>query len=219
LHVQFDATQKRVVAAELVRFRGLALSAKRVEPPPADAAARLLTDEVMAGRLKLAEWDESVDQWIQRLALLAQSCPELQLTPITDEDKRSIVEQVCLGAIGYKDIKDRPVKPVVQGWLSHAQRELLDKHVPERLKMPNDRTPKVTYEPGRAPFVAMRIQELYDVTQTPKIAMGRVPVVVHILTPGFKPVQVTQDLGGFWREHYPKLKLELQRRYPKHEWR
>ena len=219
LHVQFDATQKRVVAAELIKFRGLALSAKRVEPPPADAAARLLTDEVMAGRLKLTEWDESVEQWIQRLALLAQHCPELQLTPIEDEDKRSIVEQVCLGAIGYKDIKDKPVKPVVQGWLSHAQRELLDKHAPERLKMPNDRTPKVTYEPGRAPFVAMRIQELYDVTQTPKIAMGRVPVVVHILTPGFKPVQVTQDLGGFWREQYPKLKSELQRRYPKHEWR
>jgi ATP-dependent helicase HrpB len=219
LHTQYDATQKRVVAAELIKFRGLALSAKRVEPPPADAAARLLTDEVMAGRLSLTEWDESVDQWIQRLALLAQHCPELQLTPITAEDKRSIVEQVCLGATGYKDIKEKPVKPVVQSWLSHVQRELLDKHAPERLNLPNGKTPKVTYEPGRAPFVSMRIQELYDIMQTPKIAMGRLPVVVHILTPGFKPVQVTQDLGGFWREHYPKLKSELQRRYPKHEWR
>jgi ATP-dependent helicase HrpB len=219
LHTQYDATQKRVVAAELIKFRGLALSAKRVEPPPADAAARLLTDEVMAGRLSLTEWDESVDQWIQRLTLLAQHCPELQLTPITAEDKRSIVEQVCLGATGYKDIKEKPVKPVVQSWLSHAQRELVDKHAPERLNLPNGKTPKVTYEPGRAPFVSMRIQELYDIMQTPKIAMGRVPVVVHILTPGFKPVQVTQDLGGFWREHYPKLKSELQRRYPKHEWR
>jgi ATP-dependent helicase HrpB len=219
LHTQFDATQKRVMAAELIKFRGLALSAKRVDPPPADAAARLLTDEVMAGRLKLTEWDEGVDQWIQRLALLAQHCPELMLTPITDDDRRSIVEQVCLGAVGYKDIKDKPVKPVVQGWLSHTQRELLDKHAPERLNLLNGKTPKVTYEPGRAPFVSMRIQELYDVMQTPKIAMGRVPVVVHILTPGFKPVQVTQDLGGFWREHYPKLKSELQRRYPKHEWR
>jgi ATP-dependent helicase HrpB len=219
LHTQFDATQRRVMAAELIKFRGLALSAKRVDPPPADAAARLLTDEVMAGRLKLTEWDDAVDQWIQRLALLAQHCPELQLTPIADEDRRSIVEQVCLGAVGYKDIKDKPVKPVVQSWLSHAQRELVDKHAPERLNLPNGKTPKVTYEPGRAPFVSMRIQELYDVMQTPKIAMGRVPVVVHILTPGFKPVQVTQDLGGFWREHYPKLKSELQRRYPKHEWR
>lgn len=219
LHTQFDPAQKRVMAAELIKFRGLAMSAKRVEPPPADAAARLLADEVMAGRLKLTEWDEGVDQWIQRLALLAQHCPELQLTPIAEEDRRAIVEQVCLGAVGYKDIKEKPVKPVVQSWLSHTQRELLDKHAPERLNLPNGKTPKVTYEPGRAPFVSMRIQELYEVVATPKIAMGRVPVVVHILTPGFKPVQVTQDLGGFWREHYPKLKSELQRRYPKHEWR
>jgi len=219
LHTQFDPTQKRVMAAELIKFRGLALAAKRVEPPPADAAARLLTDEVLAGRLTLTEWDQSVDQWIQRLALLAQHCPELQLSPITNEDRRAIVEQVCLGAIGYKDIKDKPVKPVVKGWLSHAQRELVDKHAPERLNLPNGKTPKVAYEPGRAPFISMRIQELYDVLQTPKIAMGRVPVVVHILTPGFKPVQVTQDMAGFWREHYPKLKSELQRRYPKHVWR
>jgi ATP-dependent helicase HrpB len=219
LHVQYDPSQKRVVAAELTRFRGLALSARRVEPPPAESAARLLADEVEAGRLHLAGWDESVDQWIQRLAFLAQHCPELQLPPITEEGRRSIIEQICLGAFGYRDIKDRPVKPVVQGWLGPAQRELMDKYAPERLKLSNGRTPKLTYEPGRTPFVSMRIQELYDVTQTPRIAMGRVPVVVQILTPGFKPVQVTQDLAGFWREQYPSLKSELQRRYPKHEWR
>jgi ATP-dependent helicase HrpB len=111
------------------------------------------------------------------------------------------------------------VRPVVQSWLSHAQRELLDKHAPERLSLGNGRTPKVSYEPGNPPHIAMRIQELYDVTQTPKIAVGRVPVLVRILTPGMKPVQVTQDLANFWREHYPKIKSELQRRYPKHEWR
>jgi len=96
---------------------------------------------------------------------------------------------------------------------------LLDKHAPERLSLANGRTPKVSYETGAPPHIALRIQELYDVTATPKIALGRVPVLVHILTPGMKPVQVTQDLANFWREHYPRLKSELQRRYPKHEWR
>ena len=219
LKVQFDPTQKRVAAAELSRFRGLALSAKRVEPPPADAAARLLADEVVAGNLVLKEWDHTVEQWILRLNLLSKWCPELELPPITDDDRRHLIEQVCHGAIGYKDIKDKEVKPVVQSWLSHAQRQLLDKHAPERLSLGNGRTPKVSYEASNPPHIAMRIQELYDVTQTPKIALGRVPVLVHILTPGMKPVQVTQDLANFWREHYPKLKSELQRRYPKHEWR
>jgi ATP-dependent helicase HrpB len=219
LKVQFDPTQKRVMAAELSRFRGLALSARRIEPPPVEAAARLLAEEVVAGHLVLKEWDHTIEQWILRLNLLSKWCPEFELPPIPEEDRRHLIEQICHGAIGYKDIKDREVRPVVQSWLSHAQRELLDKHAPERLSLANGRTPKVSYEASNPPHIAMRIQELYDVTQTPKIAMGRVPVLVHILTPGMKPVQVTQDLANFWREHYPKIKSEMQRRYPKHEWR
>jgi ATP-dependent helicase HrpB len=219
LDVRFDAAQRRVVAMESTRFRGLALSSRRVEPPPADAAARLLADEVLAGRVELSEWDASVDQWIQRLAFLAQQCPELELAPILEEDRRAIVEQICLGAFGAKELRDRPVKSFVHGWLGQAQQDLVERHAPERLKLPGGRTTRVTYEAGRTPFIAARIQDLYGLLQTPKIAMGRVPLVVHLLTPGMKPVQVTQDLARFWREHYPKVKSELQRRYPRHEWR
>jgi ATP-dependent helicase HrpB len=219
LRVQFDVTQKRVVAAELLRFRELALSARRVDPPPADDAARILASEILAERLSLPNWDHAVQQWIARLNFLCAQCPELQLPPFNDDDKRHVIEQLCHGAVGYKDIKEREVMPVVTSWLSHAQRELLDKHAPERLSLPNGRTPKVTYENGKSPFISLRIQELYDVNQTPKIALGRMPVTVHILTPGMKPVQVTQDLANFWREHYPKIKSELARRYPKHFWR
>ncbi|HEY2329359.1 MAG TPA: ATP-dependent helicase HrpB [Verrucomicrobiae bacterium] len=219
LHVQFDAQQKRVLAAELLRFRDLALAAKRIDPPPADAAARLLADEILAGRLLLPNWDHHVEQWLARLNLLCRECAELQLPAITEDDKKAIIEQLCHGAVSYKDIKEREVKPIVMSWLSHAQRELLDKHAPERLTLPNGRTPKVNYEPGKPPFISLRIQELYDVNQTPKIALGRVPVTVHILTPGMKSIQVTQDLANFWREHYSKIKSELARKYPKHLWR
>jgi ATP-dependent helicase HrpB len=219
LHVEFDVQARRVQAAELLKFRGLALSAKRVEPPPADAAAQLLADEIIAGRLPLPNWDHGVEQWLLRLRLLCQHCPELQLPDITEDDRKHIIRQLCHGAVSYKDIKERDVKPVVMSWLSAAQRELLDKHTPERLTLPNGRMPKVAYEATGLPYISLRIQELYDVIQTPKIAMGRVPVLVHILTPGMKPVQVTQDLANFWREHYPKIKSELARKYPKHLWR
>ncbi len=218
-HVQFDAQQKRVMAAELLRFRDLALAAKRIDPPPADLAAKILADEVLAGRLSLPNWDHSVEQWLARLSFLGANCPDLQLPQISEDDKKDIIQQLCHGAVSYKDIKEREVKPMVMSWLSQPQRELLDKHAPERLTLPNGRTPKVNYETGKNPFISLRIQELYDVNQTPKIALGRVPVTVHILTPGMKPVQVTQDMANFWREHYPKIKSELQRRYPKHFWR
>jgi len=219
LRVFYDSTAKRVYAEEQLRFRDLAIGTRRVESPPSDEAARLLTEEVIAGRLVLKEWDHTVEQWILRLNLLAQWCPELNLPPITDSDRRALIEQLCHGAVGYKDIKDKPVKPVVKSWLSPAQQELVEKHAPERLTLANGRTPKVIYETGAPPHIAIRIQELYDVNATPKIAMGRVPILVHILAPNMRPVQITQDLAGFWREHYPRVKQELQRKYPKHQWR
>ncbi|HYG36779.1 MAG TPA: ATP-dependent helicase C-terminal domain-containing protein, partial [Clostridia bacterium] len=217
--VFFDPATKRVYAEEQLRFRDLAIGTRRVDPPPADAAAKLLSEEVIAGRLVLKEWDHGVEQWILRLNLLSQWCPELALPAITEQDRRDIIEQLCHGAFGYKDIKDKPVKPIVKSWLSPAQADLLDKHAPERLTLANGRTPKVAYEAGAPPHIAVRIQELYDVNTTPRIGMGRVPVLVHILAPNMRPVQITQDLAGFWREHYPRVKQELQRKYPKHQWR
>lgn len=217
--VYYDPAAKRVLAEEWLRFRDLILEKRRVEPPPADAAARLLAEEVMAGRLKLSGWDASVDQWILRLDLLSRTCPELEITPITQADRRTLIEHLCHGAVAAKDVKDRPVKPVFIGWLNPAMQGLVEKHAPERLALSNGKTPKVTYVPDGAPFIALRIQELYGVTRLPAMALGRVTPLLHILAPSNRPVQITQDLAGFWKEHYPKLKKELQRKYPKHEWR
>ena len=217
--VFYDAATKRVYAEEQLRFRDLAIGARRVEPPPVDAAARLLSEEVLAGRLALNDWDDSLEQWILRLNLLSQWCPELALPPVGDADRRHLVEQVCHGSFSGKDLKDKPVKVVVKSWLSPAQQQLLEKHVPERLTLANGRAARVVYEPGNPPHIALRIQQLFGVTTTPRIAMGRIPVLLHILAPSQRPVQITQDLAGFWREHYPRIKQELQRKYPRHEWR
>jgi ATP-dependent helicase HrpB len=219
VRVSYDTVAKRVMAEEQVVFRDLPVETRRLDPPPEDAAAKLLADEVLAGRLTLGGWDHGVEQWIARLNCLARWCPDLQLTPITEADRRDLVEQICHGAFGYKDIKDRPARPAVQAWLNGHQQALVDKHAPERLELANGRKPKVTYSAENPPFIALRIQELYDVQQTPRIAMGRVPVTVHILLPSMRPVQVTQDLANFWKEHYPRVKSEMQRKYPKHEWR
>jgi ATP-dependent helicase HrpB len=219
LEVFYDAQAKRVYAEELQCFRGLELANKKIEPPPLDQSARLLAEQVIAGKLVLHDWDHAVEQWIIRLNCLAKWCPELDLPVIGEGERKALVEQICHGQFSYKDIKDAPVKGVVHGWLNATQKDWLDKHAPERIALPNEKRPKVTYTEDKPPYIACRIQELYGVTETPRIAMGRTPVLVHILTPGMKPVQITQDLAGFWREHYPKLKSEFQRKYPKHEWR
>jgi ATP-dependent helicase HrpB len=217
--VSYNAVMKRVCAEEQVRFRGLTLSARRIEPPPAEAAARLLAAEVVAGRLTLKGWDHATDQWLIRVNCLRGWCPELELPPITEADRRHLIEQICHGAVSYKEIKDRPVTPVIRSWLSVPQQELLDRHAPERVLLSNGRRPKVNYVADGPPHIALRIQELYEVTESPRIALGRVAVIVHVLAPSMRPVQVTQDLGAFWREQYPRIRQELCRKYPKHEWR
>jgi ATP-dependent helicase HrpB len=216
---RFDTMTRRVQAEAVVIFRDLVVGSHSVVPPPADASASVLAGEVMAGRLQLPKWDHGVTQWIIRLNLLAQWCPDLELSPIHDQDRRHILEQLCEGAASYKDIKNRNVRPVVQSWLPAGQRDLVDRYAPERILLSNGKRPRVTYNPEAAPYISLRIQDLFGVDHLPAIAMGRVPVAVHVLAPSMRPVQVTEDLASFWREHYPQIKSELQRKYPKHEWR
>ncbi len=218
-NVLYDSETKRVYAEKQVLFRDLVLESKRTDAPPEEPSAALLAGEVIKGTLTLKNWDHAVEQWILRVNSLARWCPDLQLPAISEADRQSMIQKICLGSFSQKDIKDKPVWPVVKSWLNPAQQALVEKHAPERLVLRNGRKAKVTYTADAPPFISMRIQDLYDVTTTPKIAAGRVAVVVHILGPNHRPVQVTQDLAGFWREHYPKIKQELQRKYPKHEWR
>jgi len=220
LELQYDSSARRVYADEKIIFRGLPVLSKRKEPPPLDGAAKLLAEEVLAGRLILTGWNHAVDQWILRLNLLAKACPDLGLSPLGPAEKREVIEQLCHGAFSYKDIKDKPVQPVIKGWLNAEQQFLLDKHVPERISLTNGKTPKVIYpDDGNAPYISLRIQELYGVDETVKVAKGRIAVVVHILAPNMRPIQITKDLESFWREQYPKARQELQRKYPRHEWR
>jgi ATP-dependent helicase HrpB len=95
---------------------------------------------------------------------------------------------------------------------------LVEEHVPDRIELKSGRRAKVTYSSDGPPTISARIQDLYG-TKSLAIASRRVPVRIEVLAPNNRPVQVTDNLVTFWRETYPKLKQELQRKYPKHEWR
>ena len=95
----------------------------------------------------------------------------------------------------------------------------MEQLAPERIELPNGRKAKVTYSESAPPSVAARIQDLYGVERNLTIGRARVPLVIQVLAPNHRPIQITSDLEGFWRDAYPKIKKELQRKYPKHEWR
>ena len=217
--VFYDAVQRRVMLRRQTMFRDLVLGVQTTEKVPAQEAATILADQVVAGNCVLTNWDNAVEQWVTRVNRLREWMPELELPSIGDGERRAIIEQICHGAGNYKEIKERPVWAVVKSWLSKMQQDLVDKFAPERVELPNGKKWKIIYDAKAAPTIAARIQELYGVEGSLTIASGRVPLVIQVLAPSHRPIQVTQNLSTFWRESYPKLKQELQRKYPKHEWR
>ena len=220
--VLFDESLKRVVQKTRTVFRGLVLRESGEEEPDPDRAAAILAQKVIEGKMPLHGWDDAVEQWILRLNRLREWMPELGLPALTPEDRTILIEQLCHGATSYREIKDRPVWPAVKSWLSPQQQQWIDQYAPERVPLQTskgERKAKITYAAEAAPFLAARIQDLYHVSGEIRIASGRVPLVLHVLAPNQRPIQVTQNLATFWKEGYPKLKPELSRNYPKHEWR
>ncbi|MSR64166.1 MAG: ATP-dependent RNA helicase [Verrucomicrobiae bacterium] len=217
--VFYDPTLRRVMVYQRKRFRDLVIDTGKSDKPPLDEAARILAQEVIDGECVLKEWDDSVEQWILRVNRLREWMPELNIPAIGDDDRLALIQQVCQGAVSYKEIKEKPVWPAVKSWLSKEQQEWLDQFAPERLELPNGRRAKVVYSADVPPTVSARIQDLYGVNESLWIANRKVQLRIQILAPNHRPVQITDNLSLFWKEQYPKLKQELQRKYPKHEWK
>ena len=219
--VRYDASQRRVVTRVERRFRDLVLEAKERDDAPSDAASRLLAEEVAAGRLELEKWDAPVDAWIRRVNFLSKHCPELGIPPFDEAARRMVIEEVCAGAVAYRDIRERPVFGVVRGWLTHEQAMALESYCPEKIVLPRKKHPaRIEYTEDGQAEVEATVQELYDFPGSKlRVCLGKVPMVVCIQSPARRTQQRTTDLDAFWKGSYEGVKKELRGRYPKHEWR
>ncbi len=221
--VVYDTEMKRVITRRERRFRDLVLEAKvSGDEAPLGEAAALLTKEVLEGRIKIEAWDEGVEQWILRVNRLAEWFPELEVNPLTEADRATLIEQLCYGELGARAVKDKDkneIMAVLRDWLTAEQLAVLDDYLPERLTMANGRKARIEYAKEGPPVMSARIQELYGIEGKFTLGHGRVPVKIQVLAPNHRPIQVTDDLTSFWRDMYPAVKTELSRRYPRHEWR
>jgi ATP-dependent helicase HrpB len=220
-HVRYDASLRRVVTRSERRFRDLVLEAKERDDAPSDAASRILAEEVAAGRLELEKWDTSVDAWIRRVNFLSKHCPELAIPPFDEEARRMVIEEVCAGAVAYRDIRERPVFGVVRGWLTHEQSMALETYCPEKIVLPRKKHPaRIEYTADGQAEIEATVQELYDFPGSKlRVCLGKVPMVICIQSPARRTQQRTTDLDAFWKGSYEGVKKELRGRYPKHEWR
>ena len=122
------------------------------------------------------------------------------------------------GLTSLAQVRRIDLRPPLEALLTWQQRQELDRLMPTHLTVPSGSHVRLDYEQGETPVLAVRLQELFGCQETPRIAGGKVPVIVHLLSPAGRPVQVTKDLASFWRSAYQEVKKELRGRYPRHHW-
>jgi ATP-dependent helicase HrpB len=215
----WDEASGRVVALRRTSFLDLVLEEVQTGVPDAEACAQALAAAARrdpARVLPLAE--EDVVQLRARVACLREWLPELEL-PLLDEAKiLADIESFVWGARSIDEVLKRDLAAHLKAQLSAEHQRALDRDAPERIEIPTGSRIRLVYEPGRTPILAARIQELFGMKETPRLARGRAKVVMHLLAPNYRPQQVTDDLASFWSNAYHEVKKELKRRYPKHAW-
>ncbi len=212
---RYDTQRKRALSYRRLLYRDLVLSEHEEGDASPEAAAPLLAEELLRGRLRLNQWDGHVEQWINRLTCLRAAMPELELPPFGEEERQLALTLLCEGAVSAKEVVERPVLPVLAEWLSTWQKQALDQYAPRALRLANGREVKLIYREDGTPSFSLKPQQLMGVPETPTIPCG-VPCLVEILAPNYRPYQVTRDLASFWQTGYPQMKKDLGGRYPKH---
>lgn len=214
----WDASAGRVVALERVVYDGLALEEREV-PAPADAeTARILLEAVERAPETALDLGEGAARLRARVALLRRAMPELGLPALDDDAIRGLLPALVAGKRRLDEVRATPVEPLLRGLLGGRGLRLLDEHAPADLEVPTGRRLPLAYGEEGPPVLAVKLQELFGLGATPRVASGRVPVLLHLLSPAGRPVQVTSDLASFWSTTYPAVRKELRGRYPKHPW-
>lgn len=214
--LSWNADSQRVEALSQLRYGQLVLSESRQPPRDRTAAGRIL-----AGRV--GDWSQVCDaeellQLQNRLELLNAHRPDLELPVWTEESLREKLASFCSDKISLREVKEGDFLNWLLYQLTPGQQQALDRLTPLHVELAQRRRVKVNYESGKPPWIASRLQDFFGMKQGPAVLGGKAPLALHLLAPNQRAVQITTDLSGFWERHYPQIRKELGRRYPRHKW-
>ena len=225
--VRWDATRRALASERIARFDGIVLSSKpagRVDPA---LAARALVDAVRDLGLTALPWTESLAQWRVRVQCLRAWMPELGLPDLSDAALLGSLDTWLMPAFAGKTrldaLDESSLGDALKSAVDWSLRQRVDQLAPTRIVVPSGMERCIDYllddhgEPA-SPVLAVKLQELFGLAQTPRVAEKRIALTIHLLSPGGRPLQVTQDLAGFWERTYPEVKKEMKGRYPRHPW-
>lgn len=217
--VEWNRAQERVESVSALLYGDLVIEESRSGNVDPEAAAAMLAEKALeAGIEKFADREE-IDDLLSRTAFAAEHS---NLPALGNEDVRTALQALCAGLRSFAGLgsaaRNGGLLETLRATYSPEQQRALERIAPERIQLPSGRRAKVHYEPGKPPWVASRLQDFFGLRDTPRVAAGAVPLVVHLLAPNNRPVQTTTDLAGFWQRLYPELRRQLGRRYPRHKW-
>ena len=208
--VLFNPGAARVERRSEIRYEGLSIDVSRAPADPADPR--------VAGLLALALKDRALDEvparYLARLAFLRRHRPELGLP---EDLLGPLLAGACAGRTTLREVQDVDWPRALRQAFPPETLRLLEAWAPETIQLPKGRPTKVHYEDD-PPWIAARLQEFWGLKKTPAVAGGALPLVLHLLAPNMRALQVTTDLAGFWQRVYKELRPALSRRYPKHHW-
>jgi ATP-dependent helicase HrpB len=217
----FDAGQGRVWAREDELFNRLVLTSRPVPPSDEELFATWLAEIGREDGLVLLPWSQSARQFQARVVLLHRVCPEEPWPDLGDDWLAVHLEEWLppwlAGVRTLADLQRLDLHAILKGLLPWDLQRRLDEGVPTHIAVPSGSRIAIDYV-GDAPVLAVKLQELFGLAETPTVAWGRVPLLLHLLSPARRPIQVTGDLRSFWNTTYPEVKKELKGRYPRHPW-
>jgi ATP-dependent helicase HrpB len=219
--VAWDARRQAVVAERQVSLGALVLKSEPLAKPDPDAVAAALVQGVRSAGISCLPWTRELRSFQERALFLRRTAaggadwPDVSDQALADSLESWLAPHLS-GFTRLADLMRLDLGAALNGLLSWRQRRDLGVLAPTHLTVPSGSRIRLDYS-GETPVLAVRIQEMFGCADTPRVAEGR-PVLLHLLSPAGRPMQVTADLAGFWKRSYPEVKKELKGRYPKHPW-
>ncbi len=223
--VFWDTGAHRIAARRERRFDRIVLDVRPIAQPDPAGFADALVDAVRQLGLDALPWTDALRQWRERVRCLRDWLPgdeAAALPDLSDETLLASLDQWLKPALRGKRrldaLTEAELADALKSGIDWPARQKIDTLAPTRIGVPSGLERPIHYAHDASPVLAVKLQELFGLADTPRIANGRIPLTLHLLSPGGRPLQVTQDLRGFWERTYPEVKKEMKGRYPKHPW-
>jgi ATP-dependent helicase HrpB len=213
--VTWDARAERVVARDAMLWEGLVLHASERTGAQGPEVTRVLAEAALAAGPTAFAPADALDRWLTRARFAASV--DASISAPDDEAVKAALVALCEGCTSFAELRHAGFLDALKAGLGRKAADI-ERLAPERVTLPSGRSTIIHYDPGKPPHIASRMQDFFGMSDGPRVGGGRVPLVLELLAPNGRAQQVTTDLAGFWQRHYPAIRKELMRKYPKHAW-